>query len=122
MPSYDERLAALEQTAITRAELTEAIEKLTRQQAQNLRDRSYETAIPLGILTDDVRILKENIGGIRVRMNEGFTDLSHELYSMDEKLTKRFVSLETRLGSLETKFDEHTSLLTQILARLPEKP
>ncbi len=31
-------------------------------------------------------------------------------------------TLTERLGRLETKFDEHTSLLTQILARLPEKP
>ena len=129
LSTYDERLAALEQTSVTRTELTKAIDNLTLQYGRTLRDRNHEVAISLGILTDDVRIIKENVASIRVSL----TDLSQELYAMDEKFEKRFVSmdekfekrfnsLETRFDSLETRFSEQTVLLTQILARLPEKP
>ena len=114
MSSYDDRLIALEQTSVTRAEFTKAIDNLTRQQGQTLRDRNHETAISLGILTDDVHIIKEHVASMRIRMNEGFADLSKELYSTDEKFEKRFVSLEA-------KVHEQTGLLTQILARLSEK-
>ncbi len=132
MSTYDERLAALEQTSVTRTELTKAIDNLTLQYGRTLRDRNHEVAISLGILTDDVRIIKENVASIRVSL----TDLGQELYSMEEKFEKRFDSLETRFDSLETRFDsletrfnsletrfsEQGVLLTQILARLPEKP
>ncbi len=101
MSTYDERLAALEQASVTRTELTKAIDNLTWQSGRTLRDRNQETAISLGILTDDVRILKENVASIKVSL----TDLSQELYSMEEKFDKRFDSMEEKL--------------TQILARLP---
>lgn len=139
MSTYDERLAALEQTSVTRTEFTRAIDNLTRQHGRALSDRNQETTISLGVLTDDVRILKENVTSLRLRMNEGFNDLSQELYSMEERFDKRFGSLEDRVGSfedrierrfislenrfssLEARFSEQSGLLTQILARLPEK-
>lgn len=136
MATYDERLAALEQTSVTRTELAEAINKLEWQQTRALRDRNHETTITLGVISDDVRLLKEGVSSIKVRVNEGFPDLNQELYSIDEKFMKRFTAVDqqlesirqqnatltTKVSSLETKFDEHTTLLTQILARLPEKP
>ncbi len=143
MSSYDDRLAALEQTSVTRVEFTKAMDNLTWQQGHILRDRNHETAIVLGVLTDDVRVIKENVASMRIRMNEGFADLNQELYGMQEKFEKRFVALETRFDSmearfekrfvaletrldsmetrfdaLEAKFNEQTSLLKQILARL----
>src|SRR5579859_3413631 len=119
MSTHEDRLTALEQASVSRAELTEAINRLERQQAQTLRDRSHETAITLGILTDDVRILKENVQAIRVKVNEGFPDLSQELYSIEEKLTKRFVSLEGKLEQQGQDIKDHGKLLQQILDRLP---
>ena len=119
MSTYDERLAALEQTSVTRTELTKAIDNLTLQQGQTLRDRNHETAISLGILTDDVRIIKENVASIRIRMNEGFADLNQELYGMQEKFEKRFVSIEEKF---EKRFVSIEDKLLQILARLPKNP
>ncbi|HTK07593.1 MAG TPA: hypothetical protein VL485_10520, partial [Ktedonobacteraceae bacterium] len=75
MSTYEDRLTALEQTVVTRAEFNQYV----RQQGQTLRDRNHEIAMPLGVLTDDMRILKENVHVIRIRMNEGFNDLSQEL-------------------------------------------
>jgi len=124
MSTHEDRLTALEQASVSRAELTEAINRLERQQAQTLRDRSHETAITLGILTDDVRILKENVHAIRVKVNEGFPDLSQELYSIEEKLTKRFVSLEGKIEqrfiSLEGKFDQVMQQLALISTKLDQ--
>lgn len=95
--NLEQRVTAIEKTTVSRTDLNQ----LAWQQGQAVRDRTYETAISLGILTDDVRILKENVAAIRVRVNEGFSNLSQELYSMNEKFTKRFNSLETRFGTLE---------------------
>jgi ABC-type transporter Mla subunit MlaD len=47
------------------------------------------------------------------------------LETMDEHLNSidgRMNTIEQHLDRLETKFDEHTALLTQILARLPKTP
>jgi polyhydroxyalkanoate synthesis regulator phasin len=147
MSTYEDRIANLERKIAT-------LEQTVWQQAQTVKDRTHESAIMLGVLTDDVRLLKESVTSIRIRMNEGFTNLNRDLYSMEEKLNKRFTSLEgrftslegrfvsleekvdKRFGSVETGLHEHTivlsehtarfdrveTLLTQILARLPEKP
>ena len=39
-----------------------------------------------------------------------------------EQMDRRLERVEMHLERLETKFDEHTTLLTQILARLPKAP
>src|SRR6266849_231161 len=39
-----------------------------------------------------------------------------------EQMDRRLERVEMHLEQLETKFDEHTTLLTQILARLPKAP
>src|SRR5260221_3527926 len=44
--------------------------------------------------------------------------MNAHLESMDRRLER----VEMHLEQLETKFDEHTTLLTQILARLPKAP
>ena len=73
--------------------------------AQDLRYREIsenETMLP-GMATSmqkDIKTLKEDVSDIKERLDR----------------------LEDRLDRLETKSDHHTALLTQILARLPEKP
>jgi chromosome segregation ATPase len=136
MSTYEDRITILERKIAT-------LEQVAWQQAQTVKDRTNETAIVLGLLTDDVRILKENVTALRIRVNEGFTDLNRTIYSLEEKVDKRLSSVETelrehttvlsehtvRFDRLETTLNEHTTtlkehttLLTQILARLPEKP
>jgi hypothetical protein len=44
------------------------------------------------------------------------------LASMQWQIDQRFNEHAERLDRLETKIDNHTDLLNQILARLPEKP
>jgi seryl-tRNA synthetase len=65
-------------------------------QAHNLREINENMTILLGVASSqggNIKAIKEDVS-----------------------------SIKDRLSQLETKSDEHTALLTQILARLPEKP
>lgn len=96
MPTQEDRITTLEQTTVSRIDFLNAVNKLTLQQAQNASDTYHELTILLGVTGSqgkDIKAIKEDVS-----------------------------SIKDRLVSLETKFDEHTELLIQILARLPEKP
>ena len=51
-------------------------------------------------------------------VDESLLTLNQRLETVDESL----LSLKHHFNQFETKFDEHTSLLSQILARLPKAP
>ena len=65
-------------------------------------------------------------------MDESLSTVNQRLETVDESLNTFNQRLETvdesletikqRLNQFETTFDEHTALLTQILARLPKAP
>jgi hypothetical protein len=48
--------------------------------------------------------------------------LKEQIDQRFEQVDRRFDAVDQRLNRLETKFDEHTTLLTQILERLPKNP
>jgi chromosome segregation ATPase len=75
----------------------------------------------VSVLKADVSILKGDVSVLKADVSILKGDVS--VLKADVSILKGDVStLTEHLGRLETKFDEHTSLLTQILARLPEKP
>jgi Tfp pilus assembly protein PilN len=81
----------------------EAEESIPPAQAHNLREINENMTILLGVISSqdgDIKAIKEDVSSIKDRL-EG---------------------VDQRLDRLETKSDGHTELLTQILARLPEKP
>jgi hypothetical protein len=101
MPTEEDRLATLERK-VAALELRrlyderKAEEAIPPAQAQNLREINENMTILLGVVSSqggDIKMIQEDVG-----------------------------SIKDRLDRLETKSDEHTALLTQILARLPEKP
>ena len=51
-------------------------------------------------------------------MDENLSTSNRRLETMDKSL----LTIKHQLNQFETKFDEHTSLLSQILARLPKAP
>ena len=121
MSTYDERLAALEKDAAT----------MKRDIIYKLDDTNSVVTIIKGVVgnvSHDIRIVNLRLDGIDTRMarleeqqNEQGQDtkaIKHRLEDIDQ----RFVSIDQRFVSLETRLSEHTTLLTQILARLPEKP
>jgi len=114
LSTYDERLAALERDAAT----------MKRDIIYKLDETNSAVTIIKGIVgnvSNDIRIVNMRLDGIDTRMarlgeqqseqGQDIKAIKHRLEDIDQ----RFVSLETRLG-------EHTTLLAQILARLPEKP
>lgn len=107
MPTQEERIAALEQTTISRIDFLNSVNRLALQQAQNANDTYHELTILLGVTGSqgqDIKAIKEDVGTIKERLGSVET------------------TIKERLGSVETTLSEHTALLTQILARLPEKP
>lgn len=64
----------------------------------------------------DVKTLQEDVSDIK----DSLVGVEQRLDRVEQRLG-RLDSMEQRLGRLETKFDEHTALLTQILERLPGK-
>jgi hypothetical protein len=101
VPTQEDRITALERKV--------AMLELLRSQDE----RKAEEALPPA----QVRNLRE--------INENFTILLGVTSSQggDIKVIKADTSnIKERLERLETKSNEHTALLTQILARLPEKP
>ena len=56
--------------------------------------------------------------GVIRHQGQDIKRIFQRLETMDESL----VTLNQHLNQLDTKIDEHTSLLSQILARLPKAP
>ncbi|SRR6266516_1817546 len=100
MPTQEERLTALEQTFAT----------FQKETAKYIQETDENITIMLGVIRhqgQDIRRIVQHLETIDERLG-----------TIDEHLN----SIEQRFNRLETKSDEHTTLLTQILARLPKTP
>lgn len=91
MPTQEERLASLEKDFAT----------FRKETAANTQELKENSTILLGLIYEERR----DIRGVIERL---------------DRLETRFDGLESRFSNLETGFSEHTRLLHQILARLPE--
>jgi chromosome segregation ATPase len=100
MPTQEERLTALEQK--TAAHIQEMDENFT---------------IMVGVIRHQGQDIKRIFQRLET-IDESLNTLNQRLETVDESLN----SLKHHLNQFETKFDEHTTLLTQILARLPKAP
>lgn len=130
MAGYDERLAALEQSMLPRIDFINAINKLSLQQAQSANDVYHEVTILLGVvgsqgqdiktLKGDVSVLKEDVSALKGDVSVLKGDVS--ALKGDVSVLKGDVSvLKEDMHTVKGVLDSHTELLTQILARLPEK-
>ena len=124
MSTYEERIAALEQTSVSRLDFLNAVNRVMLQQAQSTSETYHEITILLGVVGSqgqDIKTIKEDISTLK-----GDVSILKEDVGI---LKAGFVSMDTKLVSMETKINEHTArfdhletLLAQVLARLPEKP
>ena len=109
MPAYEERLILLEETSVTRLDFLNAVSKLTLQQAQNAKDFYHEITILIGVVGSqgqDIKTFKADVASIQADV---------------KSITEDVTGIQADVKSIQGRLDEHTSLLTQILARLPEK-
>jgi hypothetical protein len=81
----------------------ERLTALEQKTAAHIQEIDENTTIMLGVMRHQGQDIK------RI-----FQRLEHL-----EAINERLNFIDQRINRLETKFDEHTSLLTQILARLP---
>src|SRR6266496_2605465 len=100
MPTQEERLTALEQK--TAAHIQEMDENFT---------------IMVGVIRHQGQDIKRIFQRLET-MDESLNTFNQRLETVDESLE----TIKQRLNQFETTFDEHTTLLTQILARLPKAP
>jgi len=100
MPTQEERLTALEQK--TAAHIQEMDENFT---------------IMVGVIRHQGQDIKRIFQRLET-MDESLNTLNQRLETVDGNLN----TVKLHLNQIETKFDEHTTLLTQILARLPKAP
>jgi len=100
MPTQEERLTALEQK--TAASIQEMDENFT---------------IMVGVIRHQGQDIKRIFQRLET-MDESLNTLNQRLETVDGNLN----TVKLHLNQIETKFDEHTTLLTQILARLPKAP
>ena|SRR5712691_2088127 len=110
MPTQEERLTALEQTF---AELQKEVALLPKQE-KRITTLEQKTAVAIQETEENTTIL---LGVIRSQ-GQDIKRIFHHIETIDE----RQGTMDERLNRLETKLDEHTTLLTQILARLPKTP
>src|SRR5713101_4151349 len=109
MPTQEDRIAALEQKVadieLERLyERKKATESTPSEQAYDVKQVNYRLTMLLGIASGqehDIRAIKNDLGSVKEDVNTLKEDVS---------------AIKERLGSMETKFNEHTTLLTQILA------
>ena len=100
MPTQEERLTALEQKT-----------------AAHIQEIDENTTIMLGVIRHQGQDIKRIFQRLET-MDESLNTLNQRLETVDGSLN----TLKQHLNQIDTKFDEHTTLLTQILARLPKAP
>ncbi len=114
LPTYDERLAALEKDTAT----------MKRDIIYKLDETNSAVTIIKGVVgnvSNDIRIVNMRLDGIDTRMAR-LGEQQNEQGQDIKAIKHRLEDFDQRFGSLETRLSEHTTLLAQILARLPEKP
>lgn len=104
MPTQEERLETAEYN----------LRQFKTETVRVYQDMAFEMTMVKGLTEDAIK----RLAALRDTVEKRFDAIDQRFNAVDE----RFSTIDQRLGQLETKFDEHTALLTQILARLPEKP
>src|SRR5947207_15753706 len=100
MPTQEERITALEQKTAT-----------------HIQEMDENFTIMVGVIRHQGQDIKRIFQRLET-MDESLNTLNQRLETVDESLE----TIMQRLNQFETTFDEHTALLTQILARLPKAP
>ena len=95
----------------------ERITTLEHKTAEHIQEMDENFTIMVGVIRHQGQDIKRIFQRLET-MDESLSTVNQRLETVDESLN----TLKHQFNQLETKFDEHTSLLTQILARLPKAP
>jgi chromosome segregation ATPase len=106
MPTQEERLTALEQAVA-------ASQKFQQQAAAHIRETEENTTILLGVIRSQGQDIKRIVQHIET-IDERLETIDERLETIDERLK----TIGGNVDQLKTTLNEHTTLLSQILARL----
>jgi hypothetical protein len=115
VPTQEDRIAALERKVamleLLRSQDERKVEEDNpRAQVRNMREINENLTILLGVTSSqggDIKVIKEDVSSIKDRLGR-----------LETKSNEHTALLNEHTG----RFDHVEALLTQILARLPEKP
>ena len=115
VPTQEDRIAALERKVamleLLRSQDERKVEEaLPPTQARHMREINENITILLGVTSSqggDIKVIKADVSSIKDRL---------------DRLETQFTEQTVLLGEHTRRFDHVEALLTQILARLPEKP
>jgi chromosome segregation ATPase len=122
LDTLERKVAAIELEFLY--EKRKARERAPSEQTYNAKEINQNLTILLGIASGqerDIKVTKEDVATVKVRVEQ----VEQRLDGMERGLAsveQRLDGVEQRLTSVEQTLGQHTALLTQILARLPEKP
>jgi chromosome segregation ATPase len=126
MPSIEERLQALERLQTLEQEHTQlkktielqtiAIGALVNKAALEKLNEKYDKIFD-ALMTHD-RLTNERLGDIQNQL----IDQDGKIVGLQTEMRQCFNEQDNKSTELRTTQTEHTALLTQILARLPENP
>jgi chromosome segregation ATPase len=139
LPMQEDRLTALEQKV---AALERQVFARHAEQGRALSDVQHELTILLGLATKEVELtngLRTEVSNLRDDMNQRFDQHDRRFDQHDRRFDQhdqRFDQHDRRFDQHDRRFDHHDQqfsginqqlgrmerLLTEILARLPEKP
>ncbi len=115
MPTQEERLAALEQTTAEHIKET----------AKHIRQTNEHLTMTLGLIqrqSFDISTINHNLEDMQESIQNTLSVHFDGANAHLELLQLNDDKTDKRLNAIETQLNEHKTLLTQILERLPEKP
>jgi ABC-type transporter Mla subunit MlaD len=113
MPTQEERLTILEQAIA-------ASQKFQQQAAAHIRETEENTTILLGVIRSQGQDIKRIVQHLET-IDERLEAIDEHLETMGENIDQ-LKAIGGNVDQLKTTLNEHTTFLSQILARLPKTP
>ena len=99
----------------------DAVKRLATLQAQ-IEQRFERVDIRFDRVDTRLDAMDAHLEGMDKRVDTRLDAMDAHLESMDTRVDTRLDAMNARLEGMDTRLDRVENLLTQILARLPEKP
>ena len=107
MPTQEERLSALEQTATVLR--------------KGLRDIDYNETILLGVISEqgkDIREMKVSLAALNEHLDSFEQSVTNRFGALEQRMESGFGTVENRFGALENRFEAQDKKLDQVLSIL----
>ena len=138
MPTLEERVQALEQEITARKHAEEmliiAVRALVSKEAfehlqETIKESQEQHGKLFNVLINQNTLTNERLGDLQGQINDLDSKLDGKIVGLQTEMRQRLAEqdskitgIQTSVAGLQTTQAEHTTLLHQILIRLPEKP